>query len=134
MYYKGEIGFIITCKCGCGAGYNVYNEDDDYYISCINNKPKGFLNKLKAISLILKNRYIESHEIILETKDFDEINKYINKGDITMNKNYDELSKVYVELAKLTGLTSIGKELDYVAYEELKNEIKVLEELIKEEN
>ena len=80
MFFESDnYGIILSCK-DCNSGFHIYtfNETDDTItttnndvcISVINNCPKTLLNKLKAIWLILTNKYIGTHDIWMDKNYF----------------------------------------------------------------
>lgn len=78
---------IVSCKCGCDNGIHIRinnYEDGDYAFLTYTNgnfytQQKSFLNKLKKIWAIIRNKDFHYSEILLTKDDFNEFKEWVNR-------------------------------------------------------
>ena len=84
--FKGD-ELIVSCKCGCDEGihFQIANFDDEDYVfaTFINGhfytQQKPFVEKLKKIWAIIRNKDFYYSEICMSKDDFKEFKEWVNR-------------------------------------------------------
>lgn len=78
---------IVSCKCGCDEGihFKIYNyEGGDYAFLTYTNgnfytQQRPFLEKLKKIWAIIRNKDFYYSDVVLTKEDFKEFKEWVNR-------------------------------------------------------
>ena len=91
FYNEDNKELVVTCKdmCGEAAHIKINTDDVDYYafLSYMNGNfykeqdgvIRTFVNKVKKIWAIIRNKDYYYSDVIMDRKDFDTFKKYINQ-------------------------------------------------------
>jgi hypothetical protein len=83
---KDNSEMVVVCKCGCDEGVRIKidTEFGDYaYMTYLSGnfykEQNGFLEKIKKIWSIIRNKDFYYSDIIMSKEDFEEYKKWINE-------------------------------------------------------